>query len=357
MSEDRETFAAHFHPALPMSYLQSIASSHSEQLAVCFRREWKHHVQLGPRGGRLLAVALSSNTCITSLSLTRQNLCSSGLSAVMGAIKHLSTLTCLNLELNHLCADDVAVVCRLAATPGMSKLSSLTLCESGLTLANVLSCDSWRRLQLPKPPSDFQNVFPDINCPEGICPDDYEGEREWLRWHQRVSDWLPLVQFIIKFESNLACRAVACSRTFSLASLELLGTSPPRLCQPALPPASLTHQQQLRLLASGGFFLLIIRKLSAMPGTALWAARRLLFHAVCRVKGAAAAYSHYSHYIHSMALPVPYLAASDIHLVQLARVLRTTAAAELKPCDISALAMGADADSDEQPQRLRKKQK
>jgi hypothetical protein len=182
MSSDRAGFAATYHPELPLQLLQRIETSDPAltKLEITGRRNFNE------AGCRVLARAMSQNTCITSLDLSVTSvgaagacllfpavthltamtelklydagLESSGASHLCSALAHLTALTHLDLGLNKLSADDGARICGAAAAAGMTRLKTLELCKNGFSVSDVVGCEAWRHLNLPHPPDEIFRV-------------------------------------------------------------------------------------------------------------------------------------------------------------------------------------------------------
>jgi hypothetical protein len=168
--------AAEAHPDLPAELLQRISTSDPAltRLNITGKSFFRE------AGCRVLARALSLNTCITSLNLmgtcvgaagacvlfpalthltTMTNLelfgaglGSSGASHLCSALTHLTAMTYLSLFRNELTADDGARICGAAAAAGMTRLKELCFSDNRFTANQIDSCDAWRQLNLPKPP-------------------------------------------------------------------------------------------------------------------------------------------------------------------------------------------------------------
>jgi hypothetical protein len=181
MSSDWAAFAETRHPDLPLQLLQRIETSDPAltKLEVQYKKNFKE------AGCRLLARALSLNTCITSLDLgytsvggdgafflfpalthltgmTRlrfhgTGLESSGASHLCSALTHLTAMTELFLSGNNLTADDGARICGAAAAAGMTSLKTLDLGDNSFTASVVVGCGTWKQLNLPQPPDEVIN--------------------------------------------------------------------------------------------------------------------------------------------------------------------------------------------------------
>jgi Leucine-rich repeat (LRR) protein len=190
--------AAHEHPDLPPELLQRIESSDPalRKLEIQYKSNFKE------TGCRILARALSLNTCITSLNLMGTTITPAGAALLCPALAHLTAMTCLNLwntdiqssGASHLCsalthltamtqldlsdnqltADDGARICGAAAAAGMTRLEVLDLngnpsYESPFSASSVVGCGVWRQLNLPQPPDDFIETAD--GCRSDGCPD------------------------------------------------------------------------------------------------------------------------------------------------------------------------------------------
>jgi hypothetical protein len=164
------------HPDLPPELLQRIMTSDPAlaKLQIRGKRNFEE------AGCRVLARALSLNTCITSLDLyctsvgaagacvlfpalthltamtyidlISTGLGSSGASHLCSALSHLMSITTLYLYGNQLTADDGARICGAAAAAGMTCLEKLGLEGNGFTASDVVGCEAWMELNLPQLP-------------------------------------------------------------------------------------------------------------------------------------------------------------------------------------------------------------
>jgi len=191
-SSDRAAFAAAYHhPDLPQELLRCIENSDPALMKLVI---WSKY-NFKEAGCRVLARALSLNTCITSLDLeqttitpagaallcpslthltamTYLNFCrtdlrSSGASYLISILTHLTAMTELNLSFNKLTADDGARMCGAAAAAGMTRLKVLDLrhnpsYENPFSASSVVGCGAWRQLNLPQPPHDFVEIVADV---------------------------------------------------------------------------------------------------------------------------------------------------------------------------------------------------
>ena len=195
------------HPDLPPLLMQSIERSDpcTKEIEI---RNMEYPTDLGDYGCRILARALSLNTCVTSLSI-RLGIGPAGAAVLFGALTHLTTMTHLNLNDTdlyplgavHLCSvlprlmaltelklchtylqssgasylcsvlphltaitdlhlydnllnkDDAARVCGAAAAAGMTRLKDLVMFEevNSFEACDVVDCATWRQLHLPRP--------------------------------------------------------------------------------------------------------------------------------------------------------------------------------------------------------------
>ena len=143
--------ALHHGPALPPALLQRIESSDP----ALTKLEIQHKRNFNEAGCRILARALSLNTCITSLdleyttitpagaallcpalahltamtylNLRQTDMQSSGTSHLCSALAHLTAMTELDLSDNQLTEDDGARICGAAAAAGMTRRKVLDL--------------------------------------------------------------------------------------------------------------------------------------------------------------------------------------------------------------------------------------
>jgi hypothetical protein len=191
---------------------------------------------------------------------------------LMRCITHLSTLTDLDFRDNTLSADDCASVVYHAAAAGMTSLQKLLLFESrslspNFGISEVVSCAQWQQLKLSPPPHSIRHIHT-----RGSVKDVHE-------WNS-----LELLQYVMHDLVAQHCLSVlACSRSLTFrAQLN---------CSPCVAlPLLVSNPQRLRLLASGGLLLLLLRLTDA-------AAARVAFRYCAgfgeaitrRVKGAAAA--------------------------------------------------------------------
>ena len=110
-------------------------------------------------GASLLFPALAHLTSMTYLNLNKTDLQSSGASHLCSAFSRLTAMTELRLRENQLAADDGARICGAAAAAGMTCLKVLDLARNDLTGSSVIGCGMWRRLNLPQPPHDVFDEF------------------------------------------------------------------------------------------------------------------------------------------------------------------------------------------------------
>jgi hypothetical protein len=168
----------------------------------------------------------------------------------------------------------------------MSQLQNLVLHEETVTASQVVASAIWQRMQLPLVPKPKQLISPLSNY-----------RPTHFGHHLPKTNWIMFCDFIKNSRVLLhACQAIACSRTFSFAHLNVL-------CAQQLPglhlPKIVSQQQRQRLLASGGLLSCVVRKMNAvnyksfrplMGARSIAAnfARGPLFGVIRRVKSAAA---------------------------------------------------------------------
>ena len=183
-------------PDLPPELLQRIESSDPAltKLEIQYKSNFKE------AGCRILARALSLNTCITSLDLNGTTITPAGAALLCPALTHLTAMTCLNLRsteiqssgASHLCCalthltamteldlrnnqltvDDGARICGAAAAAGMTRLKRLDLGGNpsrvnAFSASSVVGCGAWRQLNLPQPPDEIVrkcSVYGDLNA-------------------------------------------------------------------------------------------------------------------------------------------------------------------------------------------------
>jgi hypothetical protein len=114
-----------------------------------------HGTGLGSSGASHLCSALTHLTAMTFLNLIGTRLGSSGASHLCSALTHLTAMTELYLQSNQLTADDGARICGAAAAAGMTRLQMLDLSDNGFTGSDVVGCGAWRQLNLPQPPDEI----------------------------------------------------------------------------------------------------------------------------------------------------------------------------------------------------------
>jgi hypothetical protein len=117
-----------------------------------------------PAGVALLCPALMHLTAMTSLGLSHTDLCSSGASHLCSTFAHLTAMTELGLSYNKLTADDGARIIGAAAAAGMTRLKELDLHgnpsrENPFSASTVVGCGAWRQLNLPQPPHEIMSKF------------------------------------------------------------------------------------------------------------------------------------------------------------------------------------------------------
>ncbi len=103
--------AAHAHPDLPQELLQRIENNDPAltELKMVGKSDFKE------AGCRILARALSLNTCITSLNLLATTITPAGAALLSPALTHLTTTTCLNLWGTDLQSSGASLLCRTLA--------------------------------------------------------------------------------------------------------------------------------------------------------------------------------------------------------------------------------------------------
>jgi hypothetical protein len=159
MSRDRHGLIVQYYstfrfPGLSVELLQRIERSDPELACLAINDWGRHPVELHATGFTVLARALSSNTCITSLDLFKASIGSECVS-IFSAISQLTALTFLGLTYNQLTADDGARICAAAAAAGMTSLKELDLGRNGFDAWSVVKCEAWRQLKLPQPPDEI----------------------------------------------------------------------------------------------------------------------------------------------------------------------------------------------------------
>jgi hypothetical protein len=183
MSNDRTAFIETYHPQLPLWQLQGIKANDPRIInGLKF-----NFLKLQMQGCKVLARALSMNTCITSLefaccktignagaaivfpamtqltALTNLDLWGIGLGStgafhLCDTLVHLSALTDLNLFDNELTADDGARICAAVAAAGMTRLEKIYHHSFFRSQHEVVSCKTWKQLNLPQPPHEFVTI-------------------------------------------------------------------------------------------------------------------------------------------------------------------------------------------------------
>ena len=98
--------------------------------------EFSHVPVLNDEEAAALARALSQNTCITSLNLSKLALGSQAV-ALMRSAARISTLTSLDFTENFISANDIARMFYDAAAVGMTQLQRLQLCEPRRIVTSV----------------------------------------------------------------------------------------------------------------------------------------------------------------------------------------------------------------------------
>jgi tetratricopeptide (TPR) repeat protein len=181
MSSNRAEFSDAYHPNLPLQLLQRVKASDPTLTDLNLSFKMKSFFE---GGCRVLARALSLNTCITSLNLESTGVGGDGAAVLFPALTHLTALTFLNLKCSgilssgafHLCsafthltamtelslylndsltANDGARICAAAAAAGMTRLRTLELGRCGFSVSRVVECEAWRQMNLPQPPSEI----------------------------------------------------------------------------------------------------------------------------------------------------------------------------------------------------------
>jgi hypothetical protein len=98
--------------------------------------EFSHVPVLNDEEAAALAQALSQNTCITILNLSKLALGSQAV-ALMHSAARISTLTSLDFTENFISASDIALMFHDAAAVGMTQLQRLQLCEPRRIVTSV----------------------------------------------------------------------------------------------------------------------------------------------------------------------------------------------------------------------------
>ena len=204
--------AAEVHPELPAELLQRIRNSDT----ALTKLKIQYKSNFNEAGCRVLARALSLNTCITSLNLNGTSvgaggacvlfpalthltamtfldlgytgLGSSGASHLCSALPHLTAMTDLNLRGNQLSADDGARICGAAAAAGMTRLKTLGLGANDFSASQVVGCEAWRQLNLPQPPDEIVR-----NCTDSVF--------------NTGSNFAPLVSYLLS-DDKVSCHAI-----------------------------------------------------------------------------------------------------------------------------------------------------
>jgi Ran GTPase-activating protein (RanGAP) involved in mRNA processing and transport len=189
MISDKAAFADAHHPDLPLELLRRIRTSDPALTQL----EIRHKRNFLEAGCRVLARALSLNTCITSLNLHCTSICdagasllfpaiahltamthlmlkntsleSSGASHLCSALTHFTAMTCLDLSFNRLTADDGARICGAAAAAGMTRLQMLELERNCFySPSDVVECGAWELLNLPQPLDNVDHDSRGCDC-------------------------------------------------------------------------------------------------------------------------------------------------------------------------------------------------
>jgi hypothetical protein len=166
---------------------------------------------VGAAGACLLFPALTHLTAMTYLNLRSTGLGSSGASHLCSALTHLTAMTKLYLNSNNLTADDVARICGAAAAAGMTRLETLDVVDlealwldfNGFSCSDVVGCGAWRQLNLPQPPDEIVR-----NCTDSV----FTG-----------SNFAPLVSYLLS-DDKVSCHAI---RIFVVGESTVIPPSPP----------------------------------------------------------------------------------------------------------------------------------
>jgi hypothetical protein len=112
---------------------------------------------LYPAGAVHLCSVLPHLTALTELKLSHTCLQSSGAAYLCCALPHLTAITDLHLMNNELTADDAARICGAAAAASMTRLKNLVLLElsNSFSACDVVDCGTWQQLRLPRPPQQI----------------------------------------------------------------------------------------------------------------------------------------------------------------------------------------------------------
>jgi hypothetical protein len=174
-----ETYCSNCHPDLPPLLLRRIENNDPDLTLL----EIQYKSNFGEAGCGILARFLSRNTCIISLNLEKTAVGPAGAALLFPALTQLTAMTCLKLMntniqssgVRHLCnvfrhltalieldlgypemsiPGDIARICGATAAAGMSRLTRLIFRSysfQSFTCSSVVSCETWRQLNLPRP--------------------------------------------------------------------------------------------------------------------------------------------------------------------------------------------------------------
>jgi hypothetical protein len=218
--------------------LRRIESSDPSFVDVAFHDEFNPHFGHPEYEGSHLPVfsheniaalqrALSRNTCITGLDLSRLALGGSVV-GFMRSLTHLTSLSALNFQDNFHSDADTAQLYMCAAEAGMTRLRQLlcerSSCSSPRPFA-AATCAEWLQLRLPPLPPDFE-----------------ESSHSIALLHLVISSII----------ARHACSSISASRSLTFPPPSP-SPSPSPLSSPTLRiPHILSHPQCRRLLATGG---------------------------------------------------------------------------------------------------------
>jgi hypothetical protein len=187
-----------------------------------------------------LQQALSRNTCITGLDLSRLALGGSVV-GLMRSLTHLTSLSALNFQDNFHSDADTAQLYKCAAEAGMTCLRQLLCLRSSCSSPRAAAtCAEWLQLRLPPLPLDFNES----------------------------SDSVALLHLVI---SSIIARHASSSISTSLSlTFPPPSSSRPPVSSPTLRiPHILSHPQCRRLLATGGIARLFTRRVAVLNVRAL----------------------------------------------------------------------------------------
>jgi hypothetical protein len=189
-----------------------------------------------------LQQALSRNTCITGLDLSRLALGGSVV-GLMHSLTHLTSLSALNFQDNFHSDADTAQLYKCAAEAGMTCLRKLLCQRSSYSTPRpcaAATCSEWRQLRLPPLPLDFDES----------------------------SDSAVLLHLVISSTiARHACSSISASRSLTFPSPS---PSRPPVSSPKLRiPHILSQPQCQRLLATGGIARLFTRRVAVLNVRAL----------------------------------------------------------------------------------------